>query len=165
MVIVVMGVAGAGKSTVARELSGRLHWPLLDADDYHSAENVAKMSAGVALSDEDRAPWLARVAAAIRDVQKSEPNAVVACSALRHAYRDVLRAATNDVRFVYIALGVDDARARLQHRRGHFVDARLIDSQFATLEAPAADEALTVDGRQSAQTIVATIIDTFGLKR
>ena len=161
MIIIVMGVAGAGKTTIARALADRLQWRFIDADDFHSAANIAKMSAGVPLSDEDRAPWLARVGAEIR---ASQSDTVVACSALRRVYRQELRESASDVRFVYIALTVEAARQRLLKRRGHFVDERIIESQFATLEVPDAGEALTVDGRNSAAEIVSAIISEFGLK-
>jgi len=132
-----MGVSGCGKSTIGAALAERLSWPFLDADDLHPESNVARMAAGEPLSDADRLPWLA----AIRDeMTASGPDLVVACSALRRAYRDVLRAGPGPVRFVYLDVNAEILRLRLAHRHGHFMPSRLLDSQLATLEPPAEDE-------------------------
>ena len=137
-VIVVMGVAGAGKTTVGRALADALGWSFIEADDYHSAENVALMRRGIALSDEDRMPWLAAVRGAIAATLARSGRAVVACSALKHAYRVALAAAnaTQSVRFVFLDASEDLVRERLAARRGHYAGAALVESQLATLERP-----------------------------
>lgn len=133
--VVVMGVAGSGKSTVGRELARRRGAVFVDGDDLHPPANVAKMAAGTALTDEDRWPWLAAVRATLR----SSAPVVVACSALRRGYRDALRGAAG-VRFVYLAVDGEEASRRVRGRRGHYMKADMVAGQFATLEPPAADE-------------------------
>jgi len=133
--IVVMGVAGSGKSTLAAALAARLGAELIEADELHSDANVARMAAGVPLSDADRWPWLA----AVRRAMRSRQDVVVACSALRRSYRDALRAA-GEVRFLYLAIDREEAARRLAHRSGHFMGAGMLDSQLAALEPPAPDE-------------------------
>ncbi|WP_170304491.1 gluconokinase [Microlunatus speluncae] len=135
--LVVMGVAGSGKTTVAAILAERLGWPLAEADEFHSAENVAKMSAGTPLTDEDRGPWLA----AIRDwISAAAGSSVVTCSALRRTYRDVLRQADARVRFVHLDGGRDEIAERMSARTDHFMPLGLLDSQLATLEPLEPDE-------------------------
>lgn len=138
--LIVMGVAGSGKSTIAEALAARLGWTYEDADRFHPASNVAKMSAGHPLTDEDRWPWLQAIAAEIARICQTDGHLVVACSALKRAYRDVLLAGRDDVRIVYL----DGSRAliaqRLGARTGHFMPPGLLDSQFATLEPPSPDE-------------------------
>ena len=131
---VIMGVAGCGKSTVAAAAATRLDARFVDADAVHSPANVAKMSAGIALTDDDRWPWLI----ALR-TELQAGNVVVACSALRRSYRDLLRVAGHVV-FVFLDITVDEARRRVGARTGHFMGAAMIDSQFATLERPSDDE-------------------------
>ncbi len=133
--IVVMGVAGSGKSTVALALAAQLGVPFTDADSLHPAANVAKMSLGVPLVDADRWLWLE----AVRQVLRSPEGGVVACSALTRRYRDLLRGA-GDVRFIFIEIDPATARERARLREGHFMGAGMIDSQFATLEPPMHDE-------------------------
>lgn len=129
--LVVMGVAGSGKTTVAGILGERLGWPVAEADDFHSAENVAKMSAGTPLTDEDRQPWLA----AIRDwISASDGDVLVTCSALRQSYRDVLRQADARVRFVHLDGSRQEIAARMSARTDHFMPLGLLDSQLDTLE-------------------------------
>lgn len=140
--VVVMGVSGCGKSSVGAALSDRLNIPYLDGDDLHPAQNVAKMAAGVALSDLDRWPWLDRVA----EVLATQAPVIVGCSALKRSYRDRIRAAAGGaVRFVHLSGSRDQIAARMARRNGHYMPLALLDSQFATLEPPAPDEALTVD--------------------
>lgn len=134
----VMGVSGCGKSTVAGLLAGRLGWDLEEGDDLHPSANVAKMAAGVPLTDDDRWPWLARVAAWIREHTDAGRPGVITCSALKRAYRDVLRGP--DVVFVYLHGSKELIAARLAARHGHYMPTSLLDSQFATLEPPAGDE-------------------------
>lgn len=139
--VVVMGVSGCGKSTVGALLAARLGVPFIDADDLHPPGNVAKMTAGVPLTDDDRWPWLRLVGRALAD---ASTGGVVACSALRRAYRDVLREAAPDVRFVHLTGTREQLASRLSHRLDHFMPATLLDTQLATLEAPGDDEGAVV---------------------
>ncbi len=139
-VIVLMGVSGSGKSTVGAALSQRLGWPYSDADAFHPPANVAKMSAGHPLDDEDRKPWLAAIAAHIDDVRARGAHAIVSCSALKRVYRDVLAGARDDVRLVLLDGSKQEIHARMSARKDHFMPLNLLDSQFATLERPAPDE-------------------------
>lgn len=140
-VLVVMGVSGSGKSTVAALIAERLGWIFVDGDSFHTPEHVAKMHAGLALDDADRAPWLARIAVWIRQRLETGESGVVVCSALRRAYRDVLtRGDRKAVRIVYLEGDKALIAGRLVQRHGHFMSPRLLDSQFATLEAPGPDE-------------------------
>ena len=136
-------MSGAGKSTVGSELGEALHVPFLDADTLHSADAVHKLSTGVPLTDDDRWPWLRRVAAAAKEraVQNEQQMCVVACSALKREYRDMLRA-TPDVRvvFVYLRLAPALLAERLTQRQGHFMKAAMLQSQLDTLQEPRADE-------------------------
>jgi carbohydrate kinase (thermoresistant glucokinase family) len=140
VVVVVMGVSGSGKTTVAALLARTLHWDFVEGDDLHPAANVAKMHAGTPLSDADRAPWLARIAAAIDRLLAAGQGGVVACSALRRAYRDVLIGDRSDVALVYLRGDHDVLAARMRARPGHFMPVSLLDSQLATLEEPGVDE-------------------------
>jgi len=134
--VVVMGVTGAGKTTAGRLLARALGADFIDGDDLHTDAARAKMGSGVALDDSDRWPWLDRIAAALRERQ-SGPGAIVACSALRRAYRDRLRAGVGPgLRFVYLEAEPEMMRARVAGRRGHYMPASLVESQFATLEPP-----------------------------
>ncbi len=136
--IVVMGVSGCGKTTLARMLAERLGWVLLEGDSYHPPANIAKMSAGIPLDDADRAPWLAAIAAAI-DARRGA-GAVVACSALKRAYRQVLIGARADVTLLYLQGTRATIAARLAARTGHYMPPGLLDSQLGTLEEPGPDE-------------------------
>ncbi|MGH1503228.1 MAG: gluconokinase [Acidimicrobiales bacterium] len=161
--VVVMGVSGSGKSTVGAALAEALGGRFVDGDDLHPAANVAKMSAGVALDDDDRWPWLDRVADTLADSSTDGP-VVVACSALRRRYRDRLRRVPGVV-FVHLHLDVDDATTRLRTRGEHFMDERLIQSQFATLETPTADETdvIVVDATLPFDEVVAAAADSFAV--
>ena len=161
-VLVVMGVTGSGKSTVAGVLAGRLGWDLGEGDDLHPPENVAKMAAGHPLTDDDRWPWLARVREWIDAHITAGQPAVISCSALKRSYRDVLRGP--HVLFVHLSGPRDVLAARLATRHGHFMPAQLLDSQFADLEPPGEDEqALTVDVGPSPAAQAATIADRLAL--
>ena len=136
LAVVVMGVSGAGKTTVGRELARRLDITFVDGDDLHPPANVAKMAAGTPLVDADRWPWLDRVGETLADAQTYAGGVVVACSALRRVYRDRIRAAASHVRFVYLTAGQDEIEHRLEARPEHFMPVALVASQFETLESP-----------------------------
>ncbi len=141
-----MGVSGSGKSTVAKPLAERLDFPFLEGDSLHPAANIEKMSHGVPLTDADRAPWLAAIGRWIDERAAEGEGGVVACSALRRAYRDELRHGRPQVRIVFLNGSEALIAERLEHREGHFMPPRLLDSQFATLETPTPDEGvLTID--------------------
>jgi gluconokinase len=154
MTVVVMGVCGCGKTTVGRALADELGWVFLDADAFHPEANVAKMAAGVALTDADRWPWLDRLSEALRTLHASGRHAVLACSALRQTYRDRL-AAAGEVRWAYLKGDAATIEPRLASRRGHYMPPSLLASQFAALEEPAT--AIVVDIRQSIAAQVAQI--------
>jgi gluconokinase len=145
MIVVVMGVTGAGKTTVGRLLAERLGAAFADADDYHPPENVAKMRAGVALDDADRAPWLARLNAVLREADAGGGSLVLACSALKRAYRDLLGAGIRDLRLVFLDGSKELLARRLAERTGHYMNPALLDSQLATLERPADAIVLSID--------------------
>jgi gluconokinase len=137
--IVIMGVAGSGKTSIGELLAGRLGYPFRDADEFHPAANVAKMSSGVPLGDDDRWPWLDAIGAAIHDA--GHEGIVVACSALKRIYRARIEdAAGRPVDFVFLDGSLATLRRRIGGRRGHFMPSSLLDSQLATLERPASDE-------------------------
>src|SRR5476649_1404329 len=134
--LIVMGVSGSGKSTIADRLAERLGWTFEDGDRFHPASNVAKMSAGHPLTDEDRWPWLQAIADEIDRVCTAGEHAVIACSALKRAYRDILVHGRNDVRIVYLNGTEPLIAGRLAQRKGHFMPPGLLASQFKTLESP-----------------------------
>ncbi len=138
--VVVMGVSGSGKTTFGRALADALGWAFLDADDFHPAANREKMHAGTPLTDADRAPWLAALNAELRRRDEARQPAVLACSALRRTYRAALGAGLPDLRFVFLRIAPETVRQRLHARTGHFFPESLLQSQFATLEEPTADE-------------------------
>jgi gluconokinase len=144
MIVVIAGVSGSGKSTVGGLLAGRLGWPFADGDSFHPAASLAKMKAGIPLTDADRGPWLAAIGAWMDERVAAGQSAVVACSALRRAYRDVLLGGRPAVRMVFLQVSPDEDAARLTARRGHFFPAALLDSQFAALEMPKDGERVTV---------------------
>lgn len=143
-VLVVMGVSGSGKSTLGRRLADRTGWAFLDADDLHSPEAVARMAAGTPLTDTDRWPWLARVGDWIDARTAAHEPGVVACSALKRAYRDRLRDDHEDVRFVYLKANREQIADRLANRTGHFFPPPLAWAQFADLEEPGPDERIII---------------------
>src|ERR1700732_310814 len=157
--LIVMGVSGSGKSTIAAKLAERLNWAYEDGDRFHPASNVAKMSAGQPLTDEDRWPWLQAIADEIDRVCKSSGHVVIACSALKRAYRDVGVDGRDDVRIVYLKATQVLIAARRARRKGHFMPPGLLDSQFKTLEPPDASEhPVTVSIEASVETIVEDIV-------
>ena len=155
MIIVIIGVAGAGKTLIGSLLAADLGWPFLDADDFHPAANVAKMRSGMPLRDEDRAAWLDRLCAALTEIAASGRSAVLACSALKRAYRERLAAAGGDVRVVYLKGSFELIDTRLRERKDHYFGAELLPSQFAALEEP--DDAVVLDIDAAPQTIVRQI--------
>jgi len=155
MILIVMGVAGCGKSTIGRQLADRLGWPFYDGDDFHPAANVEKMRLGQPLTDEDRSEWLKVLVDLINNLVKQHQSAVMACSALKQQYRDRLHVDAS-VRFIYLRGSSDLIEARLRQRTGHYMPASLLASQFAALEEP--HGALTIDIRQPPEQIVAEII-------
>jgi gluconokinase len=161
---VVMGVSGAGKTTVGRLLARRLGSEFLDADDFHSPANRAKMASGVALSDVDRAPWLEALAGALEARARAGRSAVLACSALKRSYRDRLRVGPA-VRFVYLRVAIDVLRRRLAQRTGHYFRPELLTSQLEVLEEPSDAEALVVDddGAASPEALASRIADLLSL--
>jgi len=156
MVVIVMGPSGAGKSTIGRALAVTLGWPFIEADKFHSLENIATMRRGDALSDMERGPWLDAVHAAIIDAVERHDSVVVACSALKVQYRTVLRSGLREVLFVYLKADMQLLRERLVTRPDHFAGPALATSQLATLEEPH-DGALTVDAADLPDVIVSTI--------
>ena len=161
MILVLMGVCGCGKTTVGEALAQALGWPFYDADDFHPEGNVAKMASGQALTDDDRWPWLDRIAAEMRGVLARDGHAVLACSALKSAYRERL-ARAGDVRMVYLAGDEATISERIKSRQHKYMPPTLLPSQFATLEEPA--DALRVDIRQPIEAQVASIRDAFALR-
>lgn len=156
MIVVVMGVTGAGKTTVGRLLARALGCDFLDADDYHPAANVAKMRAGRPLTDDDRRPWLARLNEVLGEYSARSAGVVLACSALKASYRDQLAAGLPDSRVVYLRGTKALIAARLEARRGHYMNPALLDSQFAALEEP--DGAIVADIGAAPEAIAAAIL-------
>jgi gluconokinase len=162
--VILAGVSGSGKTTVGRLLAGRLGWPFADGDSFHPAANVAKMAAGIPLTDDDRWPWLAAIAAWIDERIAAGGSGVVTCSALKRRYRDFLLEGRPDARLVFLDVSRDEDLARLQARSGHFFPARLLDSQFGDLEPPVpAEGALVLAARGSPEVLVGEIISGLGL--
>jgi len=154
-----MGVAGSGKSTIGEALAARLGWRYEDGDAFHPASNVAKMSAGQPLTDEDRWPWLKAIADEIDRLSAAHERAVVACSALRRIYRDILVHGRHDIGIVYLEGTQALIGDRLGHRKGHFMPPGLLASQFKTLEPPTPDEhPITVSIDASVEAIVDDIV-------
>jgi gluconokinase len=156
-IIIVMGVSGAGKTTVGRALAARLGWPFIEGDDFHPAANIAVMAAGHALTDADRAPWLAALRKRIEEILRANEQGVIACSALKHSYRrELVGKDDRSVRLVQLEVPEAVLRERLEHRHGHYMPASLLQSQLATLEA--SSSALHVDGTKPVQRIVDDIV-------
>ena len=150
-----MGVTGCGKTTVGALLAEDCGWAFHDADDFHPAENVAKMKSGAPLDDEDRWPWLERLNDLLVDSERQGTNLVLACSALKQAYRDRLARGCAAARFVFLDGEPELMRARLAVRRGHYMNPKLLDSQFAILERP--EDALRLDAAGSPAELVRNI--------
>ena len=166
MIVILAGVSGSGKTTVGRLLAERLGWPFADGDSFHSAASIEKMTEGIALTDADRWPWLAAIGAWIDERAAGGGSAVVACSALKRAYRDFLRRGRPEVRIVFLAIDRDAALTRLQTRRGHFFSAGLLDTQLAAVEPPSpGEDVLVLDGTQSPDQLVDAIMSGLGLRQ
>lgn len=165
-IILVMGVSGAGKTTIASLLARRLGWDFLDADDLHPPANHAKMARGEPLNDEDRWPWLAAVSDWMRTRQKRGDAAVVACSALKRIYRDRLRAGVAELAIVFIQADAELLAERLKRRSGHFMPPSLLASQFEALEPPGPDEhAIVVDAHRPPEEIIGQALERLGASR
>ena len=160
VVVVMMGAAGAGKTTVGRALATSLGWPFVEGDDYHSAAAVEKIRGGIGLTDADRAPWLASLHGVIAQALDRREHRVIACSALRDRYREALGGGLRRVRFVFLAANEATLRRRLETRPGHFAGPSILRSQLAALEEPR--DALTIDATRPVDEIVATIRREFG---
>jgi len=157
MIVIIMGVSGSGKTTIGRLLAAHLGWAFYDADDFHSPDNIAKMSAGVALSDEDRAGWLDSLAEQLRSLLRGNTSSVLACSALKQAYRQQLCLDPELVQFVYLEGDYELIRYRLEARTGHYMRPDMLSSQFAAIESPT--DAFTISIDQTPAAIVAEIVD------
>jgi gluconokinase len=162
MIIVLMGVSGAGKTTVGKVLAGQLGWTFLEGDDFHPPSNIEKLRRGEPLTDADRRPWLDVLRRRIDDACASGENVVLACSALKHAYRDYLeRDEPACVHYVWLNGAPELIEQRLAARKGHFMNPALLGSQFETLEPPA--EAVRVDVTAGPEAIAADIREKLGL--
>ncbi len=160
-IIVVMGVAGSGKTTIGRQLATDLGWPFFEADDFHSAANRRKMSRGIPLDDDDRAPWLTALRTQIDVCLATGRNAVLVCSALKEKYRQTLMKGTRGVLLVHLSGDLATIQARIARRKGHFMKAGMLQGQFEILEPPA--NALVLDVRNSPAAIIAEIKRQFTL--
>lgn len=165
MIIIVSGVSGSGKSTIGRRLAERLGARFYDADNFHSQANIDKMSRGEPLTDQDRLPWLQSMARAIKHWSELDEPAVLACSALKESYRQILSEGCNDVRWVYLKVSAELITSRLLQRQGHFMKANMLASQFAALEEPDASEAIIVDGAKSIDEILALLVSSLNQRR
>ena len=154
MVILVMGVSGSGKTTIGQMLSAQLNWPFVDGDSLHSAANVAKMAAGIPLTDDDRAPWLQSIHDVMEGWRLQQKNGIVASSALKEKYRRILLTSP-EIKIVYLRGSYELIYSRMQHRPGHYMKPEMLQSQFAALEEPT--DAIVVDIAAPAKEIVANI--------
>jgi gluconokinase len=165
MILVVAGVAGSGKTTIGRLMAGRLHCEFADGDAFHPQANIEKMEAGTPLTDEDRWPWLRAIVAWMDARAVAGESAVVACSALRRAYREVLLSGSAGARMVFLVVPLGADEARLAHRAGHFFPQALLESQFATLELPEPPEPVhLVPAVGTPQQTVDRVMEALGLR-
>ncbi|ATF85485.1 MULTISPECIES: gluconokinase [Burkholderia] len=158
MILIAMGVSGAGKTRIGELLAERIGCTFTDGDAFHSAANKEKMHHGIPLTDDDRWPWLQSIRAAIEEKQRAGETAVFTCSSLKRSYRDVLRGKDADVRFVYLHGTVEVLSERLKTRTGHFFDPSLLNSQLDTLEVPGEDEAVQVSIDQTPEQMVDEVL-------
>jgi gluconokinase len=160
MIIIIMGVAGSGKTTIGSLLARELGWKFYDADDFHSESNRAKMSQGIALTDEDRAGWLMSLKELITQNIQQKASAILACSALKNSYRDVLKV-NEQVKFIYLQGTYEQIKKRLNDRTGHFMPAGMLNSQFQTLEEP--QNIFTINIEHTPPEIISIICKGFNL--
>lgn len=163
MVIVLMGVTGCGKTTVGKILANELGWHFYDADDFHPEENVEKMRQGIPLDDNDRMPWLQALRNLIDRAHDNEFNVVLACSALKEQYRNMLSHELKPVKFIYLRGPESLIEGRLRARKGHYMNPDLLPSQFAALEEPSPDCALHIDIAPPPEKIASSIKDQLGV--
>jgi gluconokinase len=164
--LVVMGVSGCGKSTIGALLGDRLGVPFFDGDDFHPLANKAKMAAGIPLDDDDRAPWLAEIGAALATPADGAGSRIIACSALKRSYRDLLRRGNDSVFFAHVDVPQAVLAERLANRTGHYMPPSLLDSQLATLEPLQDDEpGITVPGTGSADEVVDDVLAVLARQR
>lgn len=162
--LIVMGVSGSGKTTLAEGIADAMGWLYAEGDDFHSQANVSKMASGVPLTDEDRWPWLRAIGTWIDEHERDGRSAVVTCSALKRAYRDLLREGRAHVRFVYLDVPKEVLEERLAHRTGHYMPSSLLPSQLDTLEPLQEDEnGVIVRAHQSPEASVAEALELLGL--
>jgi gluconokinase len=157
MFYIIMGVSGSGKSTVGKLLSDRTGWSFYDADNFHPAENIAKMSQNIPLTDSDRQPWLSQLQELIDRTIKSKDNAILACSALKSTYRDILQGNRQEIVWIYLRGSYQEIKTRIEQRQGHFLSANLLQNQFDTLEEP--NNAIIFDIYLPPEVIVDRIIE------
>ena len=157
MFYIVMGVSGTGKSTIGKLLSDRTGWTFYDADDFHPLTNIIKMKRGIPLNDEDRLPWLLKLKQLITNTIDSDRQGILACSALKSEYRQILQNDRSEVRFIYLRGDYDCIQSRVRQRTGHFMSSALLRSQFDTLEEP--KNAIKVDVSHTPEAIVKEILE------
>ena len=155
MIVILMGVSGSGKSTIGKQLANSLEWNFYDGDDFHPPENIEKMQAGIPLQDTDRIPWLQVIREAIAQWLQENKNVVLACSALKESYRQMLSSDSKDVKFIYLKGSFELIQKRLQNRKHHFMSERLLESQFDLLEEPS--NAIAVDISSTEEKILENI--------
>ena len=152
-----MGVAGSGKTAVGKAVTTRLNWLFLDADDFHPAANIEKMKHGIPLNDQDRIPWLQALRDELRRLLAEGRSAILACSALKESYRQLLSDDVAAIRFVLLDVDQETIRQRLQHRSAHFFPKELMDSQFAALEKP--KDAIIIDARKPLNEVIDRVLE------
>lgn len=160
MVLIVMGVAGCGKTSVGRMLSEKLGWKYYEGDDYHPKENVEKMSNGIPLNDDDRKPWLLKLRSIIEDALSQGINIIITCSALKESYREILKV-NKEVKFIYLKGSYELIEARMKLRKNHFMKPGMLKSQFEALQEPA--DAITIEIDQSLEDIQKNILSEIKL--
>ncbi|MEQ9551433.1 MAG: gluconokinase [Coleofasciculus sp. G3-WIS-01] len=163
MIIIVMGVSGSGKSRVGQTLAQRLGWQFRDADDFHTQAAKDKMKQAIPLNDQDRQPWLEAMRVAMDQWLMADENTVLACSALKSSYRQILGIQDARVQFIYLQGSFKLIYKRLKHRQNHFMHESLRQSQFETLEEPTPSEAIYIDASQSPEAIVQSVINKLNL--
>jgi len=156
-ILIVMGVSGSGKTTIGTGLALALGWSYIEGDQFHPKANVEKMARGIPLTDEDRSAWLDELRAEIEKCLEERVPAVLACSALKHSYRERLRV-DERVQFVFLNIPYERARERMSKREGHFMPVSLLDSQFETLQQPDGSDSINVDAQQSPDQIVKEVV-------